>query len=183
MANGESRDKENMSEVQKYFALWWLLMERKQLKWMKLSPLDAHNISDPQQHIDTPSVMHMDLFQHMCFLTSQAELQPFWLTGTTFASLGVPSTSNGKERKHTAVSIVVGLRFSLSTAYTLGDMGRRSDGECGSVESLRLKEIRKYILKRIKWNSFLGLHLFVTLRCLVHCLKSEHSACYGIYNI
>jgi hypothetical protein len=47
----------------------------------------------------------------------------------------------GEEREHTAVSIVAGLRLSLSTAYTLGDMGRRSDGDCGSVESLRLKEI------------------------------------------
>ena len=30
---------------------------------------------------------------------------------------------------------------TLSTAYTPGDVGRRSDGECGSVESLQLKEI------------------------------------------
>lgn len=155
----------------------------KQFKWGKVSAFNAHNVSDPQQHTDTPSVMHMELFQQMCFLTSQAELEPFWVTGTTFASLGVPLTSNGKEREHTAVSIVVGLRFSLSTAYTLGDMGRRSVGECGSVESLRLKEITKYILKRIKWHSFLGLHLFVTWRCLIHCLKWEHSAYYGIYSI
>lgn len=40
-----------------------------------------------------------------------------------------------------AVSIVVGLRFSLSTAYALGDMGRRSEGDCGSVESLRIVEM------------------------------------------
>lgn len=55
-------------------------------------------------------------------------------------SLEMSLTSNGEEREGTAVSMVVGLRFSLSTAYTLGDMGRRSDGDCGSVESLRLKE-------------------------------------------
>lgn len=45
-----------------------------------------------------------------------------------------------KDRAHTAFSIVVGLRFSLSTAYTLGDIGKRSHGECGSVESLRLEK-------------------------------------------
>lgn len=49
-----------------------------------------------------------------------------------------PRPWKGEER--TAVSIVVGLRFSLSTAYTLGDMGRRSEGDCGSMASLRLKE-------------------------------------------
>lgn len=67
----------------------------------------------------------------------------FFGSHTTSASLGMPLTSNGKEREHTAVSIAVGLRFSLSTAYTPGDMGRRSDGDCGSVESLRLKEITR----------------------------------------
>lgn len=56
----------------------------------------------------------------------------------------------GEEREPTAVSIVVGLRFSLSTAYTLGDIGRRSDGDCGSVESLRLKEITRKIAKGMK---------------------------------
>lgn len=41
--------------------------------------------------------------------------------------------------------MVAGLRFSLSTAYTLGDMGRRSEGDAGSVESLRLEETRQQV--------------------------------------
>lgn len=61
-----------------------------------------------------------------------------------------PGEGPGEEREPTAVSMVVGLRFSLSTAYTLGDIGRRSDGDCGSVESLRLKEITRKIAKRMK---------------------------------
>lgn len=40
-----------------------------------------------------------------------------------------------------AVSMVAGLRFSLSTAYTLGDMGKRSEGDCGSAKSLRIVEM------------------------------------------
>lgn len=70
------------------------------------------------------------------------------LDSHTLTSLQTLLTSNGKEREHTAVSIVVGLKFSLSTAYTLGDMGSRSDGDCGSAESLRLRRENKVNIEK-----------------------------------
>lgn len=103
---------------------------------MKVSAFGVSNTSNTQDCIDIPCVMLMN-----CFLTAQ-NFRPFD-SHTTSTSLGMTLTGNEKEREHTAVSIVVGLRFSLSTAYTLGDMGRRSDGDGGSAESLRLKEVTR----------------------------------------
>lgn len=115
-------------------SLWW-----KEFKAVQISEGVCFrcNISNTQDCTDIPCAVLMNWFPH----TAQ-NFRPFD-SHTTSTSLGMLLTSNGKEREHTAVSIVVGLRFSLSTAYTLGDMGRRSDGDGGSAESLRLKEVTR----------------------------------------